>query len=88
MEYRSRSHIVVSILKAVADTGKNSNSTGLKHTEIIRRTAIPDIYLKAYMQLLHQKELIEYDNQKQVFRITDKGMHYLNLDNEINDLLA
>ncbi|HJT47743.1 MAG TPA: winged helix-turn-helix domain-containing protein [Nitrososphaeraceae archaeon] len=85
MEYRDRSRIEAAILKA---TAKDSNNKGLKRREIMHKAAIPDVYLKAYMQLLHQKELIEYDNQKQVFRITDKGMHYLNLDNEINDLLA
>ena len=88
MEYRSRSHIVVSILKAVADTGKNSNGTGLKHTEIMRRTAIPDIYLKAYMQLLQQKALTEYDSQQQIFTVTEKGIQYLNLNNEINNILV
>jgi predicted transcriptional regulator len=88
MEYRNRSRIEAAILKATANTAKDSNSKGLKHREIMHKTAIPDIYLKAYMQLLYQKELIEYDNQRQVFRITEKGIHYLNLDNEINDLLA
>ena len=78
---------MASILKAVANTAKNSNSTGLKHTEIMHRTAIPDIYLKAYMQLLQQKGFIESDSKKQVYRITEKGIRYLNLNNEINNLL-
>ena len=88
MEYKSRSHVVASILEATANTAKNSNRTGLKHTEIMHRTGIPNIYLKAYMQLLQQKELVRYDSQKQVFGITEKGINYLCLNNEINKLLA
>lgn len=88
MEYRNRSQIVASILKVAANTAKSSNDNGLKDTEIMRRTTIPDVYLKAYMQLLQQKGLIEYDNQKQVFRITEKGIHYVNLNNEVNKILA
>ena len=87
MEYRSRSHIEAAILKATANTAKNSNSIGSKYTEIMHKTAVPDVYLKAYVQLLQQKELIEYDSQKQVFRITEKGIRYLNLNNEITNLL-
>ena len=88
MEYRSRSTIVASILKATATSAKNNSTMGIKHREIMHRTAIPDIYLKAYMQLLQQKGFIECDSQKQVFRITERGIHYLDLNNEITNVLS
>ena len=40
------------------------------------------------MQLLQQKALTEYDSQQQIFTVTEKGIQYLNLNNEINNLLV
>ena len=54
----------------------------------MHRTAIPNVYLKAYMHLLQKKGLIEYDIRKRVLRITEKIIRYLNLNNEINNLLV
>ena len=88
MEYRSRTQIEVSILKATVNAARNNENSGSKHTEIMNKTAIPNVYLKSYIQILQQKGLIDYDTQRQVFRTTDKGIRYLNLNSEINNLLA
>lgn len=88
MDHRNRSEIEVSILKATANTAKNTESAGSKHTEIMHKTAIPNIYLKAYMHLLQQEELIVYDSRRRTFKITEKGIRYLNLSDEVKNLLT
>jgi predicted transcriptional regulator len=90
MEYRSRNKIIISILHAAADAiaKNNTNERWVKQTDIMHKTDLSHVYFEAYLSLLQQKDLIEYNSQDQIFRITDKGMHFLQINNQISKLFS
>ena len=90
MEYRSRNKIIISILHAAADAiaKNNTNEHWVKQTDIMHKTDLSHVYFEAYLSLLQQKDLIEYNSQDQIFRITDKGMRFLQINNQISKLLS
>ena len=90
MEYRSRNKIIISILQAAADDiAKNkTNQRWVKQTDIMHKTDLSHVYFEAYLSLLQQKELIEYNGQDQIFRITDKGIRFLQINNQISKLFS
>ncbi|MBV9176744.1 MAG: hypothetical protein JO297_06875 [Nitrososphaeraceae archaeon] len=90
MEYRSRNKIIISILQAAfnAISKNNTNDRWVKQTDIIHKTDLSTVYFEAYLSLLQKKELIEYNAQDQIFRITDKGMRFLQMNNQISKLFS
>ena len=90
MEYRSRNKIIISILQeaANASTKNNTNDRWVKQTDIMHKTNLSNVYFEAYLSLLQQKELIEYNSQDQIFRITYKGIHFLQINNQISKLFS
>jgi predicted transcriptional regulator len=75
MEYRSRNKIIISILQAAANASSknNTNDRWVKQTDIMHKANLSNVYFEAYLSLLQQKELIEYNSQNQIFKITDKA---------------
>jgi predicted transcriptional regulator len=90
MEYRSRNKIIISILQAAADAiaKNNTNECWVKQTDIMHKTDLSYVYFEAYLSLLQQKELIEYNSQDQIIRITDKGIRFLQINNQISKLFS
>lgn len=90
MEYRSRNKIIISILQAAADaiSKNNTNERWVKQTYIMHKTDLSNVYFEAYLSLLQQKELIEYNGQDQIIRITDKGIRFLQINNQISKLFS
>ena len=69
MKYRSRTDIVALILEATKD--------GAAKTKIMYKAFLSYSQLKEYLSILLERELIEYSDKDQIFRITDKGRRYL-----------
>jgi len=43
--------------------------------------------LKEYLTMLLENELLEYEETRQAFRTTEKGLHLLQLYNKIDSLI-
>jgi predicted transcriptional regulator len=83
MKNRSRTDLIASILEI-------TSSGGASKTKIMYGAFLSYMQLKGYLSLLLEKDLIEYQNREQPssFRTTDKGMHFLQIYNQINELIA
>jgi predicted transcriptional regulator len=86
MKYRGRYEIFATILEVIS-------SKEASKTTIMYKSFLSHAQLKEYLALLLEKRLVEEyyrgDKQKKgFFRLTDKGMHFLFLFNEINNSLA
>jgi predicted transcriptional regulator len=77
--YRSRYEIVASILK--------SCSGGVKKTKIKYGATLSYAQLKEYLPSLERSRLVIHDEEKQSYRFTEKGLHFLNSFDEIDELL-
>lgn len=43
--------------------------------------------LKEYLPVLEENELLEYDKGEQIYRTTQKGLHFLNITNSLQDMM-
>jgi predicted transcriptional regulator len=80
MKYRSRTDIVALILEATQE--------GAAKTKIMYKAFLSYSQLKDYLSILLERELIEYFDKEQIFRITDKGRRYLYLYSKVMELIT
>ncbi|MFL6460540.1 MAG: winged helix-turn-helix domain-containing protein, partial [Nitrososphaeraceae archaeon] len=65
MKYRSRTDIVALILEAA--------NGGVTKTRIMYKAFLSYAQLKEYLTVLLQNDLLEYEEERQNFRTTEKG---------------
>ena len=80
MKYRSRTEIVAIILQ--------SASSGITKTKIMYKAYLSYTQLKEYLTFLQENELINYERGSQLYRVTDKGRHFLEAYDELSDLVS
>ncbi len=80
MKYRSRTDIAALILEAA--------DGGAAKTKIMYRAFLSYAQLKEYLAMLLENGLIEYREGEQIFRITEKGMRFLRLYNQVGELIS
>ena len=80
MKNRSRSEIYRSILEtANADEGTNK-------TKLMYKSYLSFNQLKEYLGILQENELIDYEAGRRCYRITDKGIRLLQLQNKMEEI--
>jgi predicted transcriptional regulator len=79
MKYRSRTEIVSSILDAA-----NGRAT---KTKIMYIAFLSYVQLKEYLSVLIENNLLEYLEGTRIFRTTEKGLNFLTMHNEMEELL-
>jgi predicted transcriptional regulator len=80
MKYRSRSEIIAAILEA-------ANGGGATKTTIMYKAVISYDYMKQFLLSLAEDGLIEYEQGRMTYRTTAKGMHLLQLYNNVNEMV-
>lgn len=80
MKYRSRTDITVMILESVR--------AGATKTKIMYQAYLSYGQVGEYLQFLQQNGLIRLDEETMIYRITDKGFKFLNISNELNDMIT
>jgi predicted transcriptional regulator len=80
MKYRSRSEIISMILQAA--------NNGATKTRIMYGAYLSYAQLKEYLEFLQQRELLTYEQGTQLYKLTQKGMHYLRAFDEINSMIS
>jgi predicted transcriptional regulator len=79
MKYRSRTEIVAMILEAA-----NGGST---KTKIMYKAFLSYNQLREYLSVLIENNLIEYLEGSPIYKTTEKGLMFLQKNNEIEGLL-
>ena len=79
MGNRSRTEIVAMILEAA--------NGGETKTKILYFAYLSYNQLNEYLSLLIKNNLLEYLDGTKTFRTTEKGLHFLKMNNEIKKLL-
>ena len=80
MKYRSRTEIVEMILQAAR--------AGATKTKIMYKAYLSYTQVKEYLSFLLENDLVRYEEGSQVYRITEKGLHFLQVYGEISDLVT
>jgi predicted transcriptional regulator len=81
MKYRSRSDIVGLILEA-------ANGGGATKTKIMYKAFLSYAQLKEYLTVLLENGLLEYEEGRQFFRTTEKGMRVLQMYNQFDEMMS
>ncbi len=80
VKYRSRTDIAALILEAA--------NGGAAKTKIMYRAFLSYAQLKEYLAVLLENGLIEHSKAEQIFRITQKGMRFVQLYNQVGELIS
>jgi predicted transcriptional regulator len=80
MKHRSRSEIIGAILEA-------ANGGGATKTTIMYKAVISYDYMKQFLLSLAEDGLIEYEQGRMTYRTTAKGMHLLQLYDNVNEMV-
>jgi predicted transcriptional regulator len=80
MKYRSRTEIVEMILQATR--------SGVTKTKIMYKAYLSYTQVKEYLSFLLENNLIKYEEGSQLYRITERGLHFLQVYGEISDLVT
>jgi predicted transcriptional regulator len=79
MKYRSRTDIVALILEAA--------NGGATKTRIMYKAFLSYAQLKEYLTVLLQNDLLEYEEGRQNFRTTEKGLQLLQMYNQFDEMM-
>ncbi len=80
IKHRSRSEIIGAILEA-------ANGGGATKTTIMYKAVISYDHMKECLLSLAEDGLIEYEQGRMTYRTTAKGMHLLQLYNNVNEMV-
>ena len=80
MKYRSRTDIVGLMLEAA--------NGGATKTKIMYKAFLSYAQLKEYLTVLLQNDLLEYEEGKQNFRTTEKGLRLLQMHNQFDQMMS
>ena len=81
-KYRSRTEINHDILRTA-----NSDGNGASQTKIMYSAFLSYTQVKEYLTILIDNGLLQHDLGNQKFRITEKGLNFLQLCDQIDDLI-
>lgn len=79
MKYRSRTEIIDSMLRSIR--------SGATKTHIMYRAYMSYAQLKEYLALLQDKSLIVFDQKTQLYRLTEKGLKFMDAYDKIYELV-
>src|SRR5919206_2209438 len=81
MKHRTETEIIALILEAI-----NNNSSRATQTRIMYEAFLSYTQLKGYLSSLLVRDLIEYQKEDRFYTITEKGMHFLQVYGQLNQL--
>jgi predicted transcriptional regulator len=81
MRNRDRMEIVSRILEAVNEGG------GATRTRIMYHAFVSHAQMKEYLSYLADNGMLHYDSESQKFKITEKGLDFVRIYTEIDELI-
>jgi predicted transcriptional regulator len=88
--YRGRFLIIANILSTINESG----SDGANKTSIMYKSFLSYVQLKEYLSFMIEKGLVEEishqfsDNEKFVYKTTEKGLRFLQISQEIESIVG
>jgi len=78
MKYRSRTEISSMILE--------SARSGATKTKLMYKAYLSYFQVVEYLKHLQQNDLLVYEEGTQLYRPTEKGLKFLNISNDLNEM--
>jgi predicted transcriptional regulator len=87
---RSATEITIQILEVVNgyhDNEDNDDNEGITQTKLMSKLFLSHEQMKGYLMLLMEDDLLSYDSTMRTFKITEKGLTFLQAYNQIDQTL-
>jgi predicted transcriptional regulator len=81
VKHRTEEEIAALILQSIASTNNRATQTIILH-----KAYLAFAQLKRFLECLLEKGLIQYEKEQRIYIITEKGMHFLQVCNQLNQL--
>jgi predicted transcriptional regulator len=81
MRNRDRMEIISRILEAVNGSG------GATRTRIMYHAFVSHAQMKEYLSYLEDNGMLHYDAESEKFKITEKGLEFVRIYTEINEMI-
>ena len=78
MKYRSRTEIAAMILE--------SARAGSTKTKLMYKAYLSYSQVQEYLKYLQESDLLTYEDGTQLYRPSEKGLKFLNLSHELNEM--
>ena len=82
---RSPTEITIQILEVI--NGYDNNNEGLTQTMLMSKLFLSHEQMKEYLMILIEDDLLSYDSTMRTFKITEKGLTFLQAYNQIDQTL-
>jgi predicted transcriptional regulator len=79
MKYRGKIEIFDAMLRSIG--------SGSAKTRIMYKAYLSHTQLQEYLALLQKRNLIEYEEKSQRYRLTEKGIRFIDAYDQINELI-
>jgi predicted transcriptional regulator len=80
LKHRSKEEIAALVLEAIVNTNRPTQPM------IMYKAYLTHVQLKEILASLMEKGLIEYHKLERIYTITEKGIHFLEVYNQLNQL--
>ncbi len=81
MKYRSRTEILGQILQC-------ASHGGCTKTKIMYKAYLSYAQMKEYLKFSEERDLIKYEEGTQLYRVTERGMQFLQKYDEIREVVS
>jgi predicted transcriptional regulator len=76
-------HLILEIARDSAHGGD-----GITKTKIMYGAYLSHIQAKGYLRVLTENGLLDYDQARQTFKTTEKGLRFLEIYNDMQDIMS
>jgi predicted transcriptional regulator len=87
VRHRSNLEIMHGILEAVRSRSEDSQGNGATKTRIMYGAFLSYAQLKEYLEVLTECGLLNSDQIRQTFKITEKGLRFLKIYSQMEDTI-
>jgi predicted transcriptional regulator len=71
----------------IIDAILRSIKSGVSRTQIMYKAFLSHAQLKEYLKILEDRGLVRYEEQSRLVRITERGVRYMNVYEELAELV-
>ena len=64
-----------------------ANGVGATKTKVMYKVFLNYVQLKEFLTVLTDSDLLSYDGDTQIFKTTEKGLRFLQIYNQIDDMI-
>jgi predicted transcriptional regulator len=84
MEYEGT---VLDTVSQILDVVNSDSGNGATKNKLMYELSLSNAQLNDYVMMLTERDLLQYDRQTHVFKITEKGLRFLKTYNQMYDMI-